>query len=712
MSDKENAIPAGAVPFRLILVAIVLPLLLAAIGVGEQYRQRQLLSTQQDIRRDLDATMAERLALEKRDPEAEVTLDDGRSMGVHTAYLVAELHSQAFVRSERLAAVQSLLPPLVIAAGGLCALGSALFLVLTLRAARAGRRSRDALVAGFRRIRRLLPWQMGGQIALTALAALAIVGYEVLSLWQSGALSLAIPPISIALALAGLMILALAAGALRVLRQAMRALAPEPMPLPARTLSEAEAPQLWALVDGLARQAGTERPAQIAVGLSEGFFVTEGELSLLPERRLLRGRTLYLNLPLLAVIDADELRAIVGHELAHFSGDDTAYSRRFVPLYAQMERSVAAVADAHSGSRYDTLLLQPALLLGTFVLERFDAAVKHWSREREFRADAKGAGWVSAQAAATALLRSAALAPAIEHAVRTALDAGDGRRASSLLAELAGRLSPQALLANLDDRQPHPTDSHPLLGQRISALGLQPEAALAEAALDGARRGPDAATSACLPPALEPQLLDDLRAIGDEVDAHHRQLLEEAAGAVDAAAVEIHEDIGRAFAIVLITGVVLSGWGLYALATMHGQASGSAETLGRGTIALFSGVVAIVAAMAGRRRARRPLAVLTPETLRLRGVEQPLNWLDVEDLSVFNGGRRLLTGFELRAEVALPRARGGNCRADKRAHCLVLRAAGIRGLSEDAWLEMLERYLQAARARLALAERARQDAGQ
>lgn len=125
------------------------------------------------------------------------------------------------------------------------------------------------------------------------------------------------------------------------------------------------------------------------VGLTEGFFVSAGPAVLEPGGAQVTGRILYLPLPYLALMRGDEVAAIIGHELAHYAGGDTTYSQRFLPIYAGVERSLDAVAEGHQGSLG---LLGPSLRLGVFVMERFHLAVRHWSRTREFAADAAGAG--------------------------------------------------------------------------------------------------------------------------------------------------------------------------------------------------------------------------------------------------------------------------------------------------------------------------------
>ncbi|MFD0937248.1 M48 family metalloprotease, partial [Methylobacterium trifolii] len=181
------------------------------------------------------------------------------------------------------------------------------------------------------------------------------------------------------------------------LRRALSAFEPDPLSIFGRVVSPAEAPGLWRLTEGLAERLGALKPEAVVVGLTGGFFVSAGPAVVEPGGAPLTGRILYLPLPYLALLRGDEVAAIIGHELAHYAGGDTVYSQRFLPIYAGVGRSLDAVAEGHAGSFG---LLGPSLRLGVFVMENFHLAVRHWSRTREFAADAAGAGPASVDAAA------------------------------------------------------------------------------------------------------------------------------------------------------------------------------------------------------------------------------------------------------------------------------------------------------------------------
>ncbi|WP_446966786.1 M48 family metallopeptidase [Rhizobium leguminosarum] len=161
---------------------------------------------------------------------------------------------------------------------------------------------------------------------------------------------------------------------------------PEPLVAAGRVIEETEAPELWRFVRSLAGRQHALLPDTIIVGLGQGFFVTESQLRLWPEDRLVTGRSLYLPAAYLDLLDQAEIAEIIGHELAHFSGEDTTYSQQFTPIYAGLWRALAALGRADGGR----FVLYPAVNLGFHAMQRFDHAVAHWSRLREFDVDRSG----------------------------------------------------------------------------------------------------------------------------------------------------------------------------------------------------------------------------------------------------------------------------------------------------------------------------------
>ncbi|MGV8371123.1 M48 family metallopeptidase, partial [Pseudomonas aeruginosa] len=117
---------------------------------------------------------------------------------------------------------------------------------------------------------------------------------------------------------------------------------------------------------------------------------TANRVCLQPSGEHLEGRSLYLSLPLLGLLDRAELSAVMAHELAHFAGRDAHYSLRFLPIYQGAASQLAAIEEQEANV-FERAALEPARLLAGYFLERFALAVNHWSRLREFAADRRAA---------------------------------------------------------------------------------------------------------------------------------------------------------------------------------------------------------------------------------------------------------------------------------------------------------------------------------
>jgi Zn-dependent protease with chaperone function len=192
-------------------------------------------------------------------------------------------------------------------------------------------------------------------------------------------------------------------------------------------------------------------------------------------------RTLCLSAPLLHVLAAAEAEAILAHELAHFSGSDTAYSRRFYPVFRGASHALqgmsAASGSSERGSAAVIPLLLPMMLLGWY-LKVFSHLEAKNSREREFRADRLASEATAPLVMGSALLKVHAYAPLwgeIPNRIKALYQ--DGKvfvSAAKAFGEKA--LETVALVTEARTAEvhqlTHPTDSHPSLADRLTALGL------------------------------------------------------------------------------------------------------------------------------------------------------------------------------------------------------------------------------------------------
>ena len=342
------------------------------------------------------------------------------------------------------------------------------------------RRSRDALLHSFTLGIRRLPWWL---ISFTSLSAISVLLLAVASgttaminMLESSAFDPT--PNLIALIIFGAaFFLGIGyltysffsiRGSIGVRRATRAALAPDPVEIMGKSVSESEAPLLWRLVRDVAVKIDAVVPDRILIGLNECFFVTENSVAVTGGQTFAGGRTLYLPLTYLAFMKRPEVEAVIGHELGHFMGEDSKYSIQFAPIYHRASSSLSVTRSI----RKDLRGIESTL--SEYFMSSFHEAVRHWSRLRELAADQVGAKMAGADAIASSLLRIAALSPRVNEALQICRQGGaeaEGGVLSQLLRLVAekGMADPNI---DLSDQQPHPFDSHPPTRQRIAAVGV------------------------------------------------------------------------------------------------------------------------------------------------------------------------------------------------------------------------------------------------
>ena len=696
----------------IVLITVVVPLLIVAIGWWEMQRgdtdrwdleiQRGYLS--QTVQR-LDAWIA---ANPRRQMEAEFRRNGQLYGGPYAVEKAREALDDAgtALAIERWRRV---LPPVTIGCAGVIALLSVVVLASAAGLAGAGRASRDALVRGFSVLHRALPPVLGLQVVLLAICSVTVVAFEAMAILEVGDFSAgSLKVLTIAVVLIGA---SLWTGfkAVRQLRRTVAMFTPDPIVVRGRAVSAAEAPGLWRLLDDLAGRLGALKPDAVVVGLTGGFFVSSGPKLLQPGDIPLAGRTLYVPLPYLPLLRADELAAIIGHELAHFSGSDTEYSLQFLPIYAGVERSLDAVIAAGTTSAGSlSLLTRPSLQLGIFAMERFHRAVMHWSRLREFAADAAGAAVTTADAAARALLRTATADARIDEtldaAFRAPETAPDDLVAATLRHATAQGLADPAPL--LEWRQPHPTDTHPPTQLRLVALGRAPDAVMLTDATLPPR--PDAPTLLSTlfadPGALCRTATADFLELARGRALAMRQVLQEAASAVDPEEQPLQENLRAAALFVGGAAIVFVLIGLVLLAVgMPGLSASESRLVGG--LALLPGLGFAGWGLVMWRRRGQPFLLLRPDAMSLPGLDRPIAWPHLLDLDIVLDRGRVSTRLLLSPEAPFPARRPGARRItlDPRQRIITFKSGLPRRMTAQAYADLLGRYRAADFARRELA---------
>jgi Zn-dependent protease with chaperone function len=310
----------------------------------------------------------------------------------------------------------------------------------------------------------------------TRVALLAALGYAVLGLILLVALGLPIG-ILVALLVSGrefdpwalYLLLPLAVFAAMV----VRALWLRFDPPSGYRLAPGDAPVLEAEIERLRLAAGAPPLEAVVIDsdLNAGAASLPRLLGLLGDRHYL-----VIGLPLMRLLDAAELSAVIAHEFGHFRGGHGRFSGWIYRVRTSWYRLIDAMA--RSGAALSRVFLK----FFDWYVPYFNAYSFVLAREDEYEADAVSARVAGEAARVSALLRIAHAAQWIELRFEPTLQARMRAQAqppvqfNAMLAATLRELPPidiARLLASAE-RENDLTDTHPTLPQRVSAVGAIP----------------------------------------------------------------------------------------------------------------------------------------------------------------------------------------------------------------------------------------------
>ncbi|WP_248751172.1 M48 family metallopeptidase [Pseudomonas sp. MWU15-20650] len=520
---------------KLICLLVIFPLALAALGSWERQRAADTSTAVIDYSANLLIAKHQLQVLAAQDPAAVVDLGKEK-IGVQLALSRLDKIEAEVPTAFRVNRVMLELAPWVIGLGLLASFIGLAALVGTQWAGQRAQQSREKLLQVFTLGSRLLPYVLVSHVVAIAATVALVLSYEGLAMWHVGRLGSGEVKLMAVLGVIAAFCVYSIGLLLKQLRHMLGIFKPEPLEMFGQVVTPEQAPGLWRHVRELASKLGALPPDHIVVSLTQGFYVTSSPAKVMLAGTPLSGRTLHVPLLHLGLLNPEEIGAVIGHELAHFAGDDTEYSLHFLPIYDGVNRSLGALMTTMMGSDLiQGWLMRPSFMFGVFFMQRFDHAVNHWSRERELLADAAGARLVGNAAAASALLRVSVLHTHLEDSVVALCDAAtEGDLPGAVLAALRERelqLPPEALGIH----QPPPTDSHPSNGERLKALQVHLQDAVHSATravdVESANAQIDAYFST--PQAVREQLSLELMAVSVSENAAHTHMLEAMAASTE-----------------------------------------------------------------------------------------------------------------------------------------------------------------------------------
>jgi Zn-dependent protease with chaperone function len=234
-----------------------------------------------------------------------------------------------------------------------------------------------------------------------------------------------------------------------------------------RLLTENESPQLYTELKAICDKLKIEIPDNIVLGVEDNFFVTENELILNGEKEL-TGKTLYASIFHLKKLDKEEASAIFAHEMAHFSGEDTFFSKKTMPMLA--------TCDSYLIILNETFITWPAFYFLLFFRSIFEISFGKVSRRREFRADSIAVEHVGAKALSNGLVKFVFYSE-YRASLETSLFSKNEKIESINFIDKINEGVPSFAKEYkfdggiLDQVIAHPFDSHPPISKRIKAVG-------------------------------------------------------------------------------------------------------------------------------------------------------------------------------------------------------------------------------------------------
>lgn len=258
-------------------------------------------------------------------------------------------------------------------------------------------------------------------------------------------------------------------------------------------VSKKEQPELFKLIKECSSKIKTAFPDNIVLGTTEGFFVISSDVYVVNKKRSenLKGKTLYISYLMLKILTKDELRGIIGHELAHFSGEDTEYSEKFKTVKFNLIKKIKSFEKKidEKKSEYEIAIFGPIYaffekfflitLLNPIIYITINLYKKDYviCMNQELRADKIGAKLCDNKKSMISSLCKFHIYSEINHDISENSDHQKGKSLTEIFSKnyknyLSTYKFKDILIRIMSYEMSHPSDTHPAISERMYNLNI------------------------------------------------------------------------------------------------------------------------------------------------------------------------------------------------------------------------------------------------
>jgi Zn-dependent protease with chaperone function len=252
-------------------------------------------------------------------------------------------------------------------------------------------------------------------------------------------------------------------------------------------LNEVDHKELFSLVEKISNSINAKKPKNIVVSISNNFYAISKDIIVFNgvNEFKLKNETLHISLPYLRVLTQNELEGVIGHELGHFEGEDTSYAIKFAPIYRRLNQQLIELENFYEDEdNKKSYLIKLAVYPIIFLFNEFTRKEEKISREQEIKADNYGSKTSGgAKAFITALAKVyiyGLIWSETEENFREMVRVKKNEVLKNLSLKFhenaKSLLDKDKLIQYLEGiknfEQYHPSDTHPILEDRMNNLGI------------------------------------------------------------------------------------------------------------------------------------------------------------------------------------------------------------------------------------------------